>query len=55
MPRLMARVRPMDAEYPVEVRVVDGTESTAYTLTADQAALFLLQFQRVVGQVVADA
>ncbi|MCE2765231.1 MAG: hypothetical protein LW627_12050 [Ilumatobacteraceae bacterium] len=52
-PRLLARVRHLDTDCPVEIRVVDGDDSTtSYGLTPEQATLLLAQLERAVRQVV---
>ena len=52
-PRLSARVRHMDTDFPIEIRVSEGSSgSTAYGLTAEQATLLLAQLERAVRTVV---
>ena len=52
-PRLSARVRHMDTDFPIEVRVSEGSSgSTAYGLTAEQATLLLARLERAVRTVV---
>lgn len=52
-PRLSARVRHMDTDFPIEVRVSEGSSgSTAYGLTAEQATLLLAQLERAIRTVI---
>jgi hypothetical protein len=53
-PYIRARVRHMDNDRPVEIRIYEAGMSTSFALTASDAALFLMQFQRVMDQAVAE-
>jgi len=46
------RVRHADADTPVELRVHEDGMSSAYGITAEQAAVLLVQLDRVVRQAV---